>query len=141
MITQIANGLRKIKLGALHPTRDFSFVSDTVQGFIAMAESDAAVGEVINLGSAFEISIGETAALIAELMGEHIDFITDVARIRPAGSEVERLFADNSKAKTLLGWKPAYGGLEGFKRGLLETIQWFTHLDNLKQYKAYLYNV
>ena len=141
VITQIANGLRKIKLGALHPTRDFSFVSDTVQGFIAMAESDAAVGEVINLGSAFEISIGETAALIAELMGEHIDFITDVARIRPAGSEVERLFADNSKAKTLLGWKPAYGGLEGFKRGLLETIQWFTHLDNLKQYKAYLYNV
>ena len=141
VITQIANGKRKIKLGALHPTRDFNFVMDTVRGFIAIAESDKSVGEVINIGSNFEISMGDTARLIAEVMGVEIEIETDQVRLRPEKSEVDRLWADNSKAKNLTGWEPAYGGREGFKRGLVETVAWFTNPENLRSYKADIYNV
>jgi len=141
IITQIAQGARSIKLGALSPTRDFNFVQDTVRGFIAVAESDQSVGEVINIGSNFEISIGETAHLIAELMGVQLQIETDEVRLRPEKSEVERLWADNSKAKNLLGWQPAYGGREGFKRGLSETIAWFSKPENLMQYKGHIYNL
>lgn len=141
VITQIANGQRKIKLGALHPTRDFNYVADTVRGFIAAAESDHAVGEVINIGSSYEISIGETVQLISDLMGASIEIETDQVRIRPDKSEVERLWADNVKAKQLLGWVPQYGGKEGFKRGLAETIAWITNPANLKAYKSHLYNI
>lgn len=141
IITQIANGARKIKLGALSPTRDFNYVSDTVRGFIAALESDAAVGEVINIGSNYEISIGDTARLIAEVMGADIEIETDEERLRPEKSEVNRLWADNSKAKQLLGWEPEYGGRNGFKRGLRETVEWFTRSDNLKRYKADIYNI
>jgi len=141
VITQIASGQSKIKLGAIHPTRDFNYVSDTVKGFIAAAESDQSVGEVINVGSNFEISIGETAVLISELMGTTIEIETDNIRIRPEKSEVERLWADNAKAKQLLKWEPQYAGREGFKRGLAETITWFSDPSNLKAYKAHLYNI
>jgi len=141
VITQIANGRRQIKLGALHPTRDFNFVRDTVEGFIAMAESEAAIGQVVNIGSNFEVSIGDTVRYIAEVMGQEIEILTDEARLRPAKSEVERLWADNTKARELLGWQPAYGGVEGFKRGLLETARWFTDSGNLGRYKADLYNL
>ena len=141
VIIQIANGKRSIKLGSLHPTRDFSYVKDTVCGFIAVAESDRSVGEVINVGSNYEISIGETARLIAEVMGAEIEIETEDIRIRPEKSEVERLWADNSKAKELLGWEPAYGGREGFKRGLEDTAAWFTDPENLKRYKADIYNI
>lgn len=141
VITQIANGKRKIKLGALHPTRDFNFVMDTVRGFIAVAESDKSVGEVINIGSNFEISIGDTVQLIAEAMGAEIEIETEQTRLRPEKSEVDRLWADNSKAKLLTGWVPDYGGQEGFKRGLAETVAWFLTPENLKNYKADIYNV
>jgi len=141
IITQIANGLRQIKLGAVHPTRDFNYVADTVNGFIRALESDAGVGEVINLGSNFEISIGDTAQAIAEVMGTDIEILTDNQRLRPEKSEVERLWADNKMAKELLSWQPAYGGLDGFKRGLKETADWFTNSGNLAAYKSDRYNL
>ncbi|MEK6763024.1 MAG: NAD-dependent 4,6-dehydratase LegB [Nitrospirota bacterium] len=141
IITQIASGKRQIKLGAVHPTRDFSYVSDTVAGFIAALNSEQGVGEVVNLGSNFEISIGDTARLIAETMGMEIDIVTDHARLRPENSEVERLWADTGKAHKLFGWKPIYGGRDGFKRGLVETVEWFQHPANLVDYKADRYNI
>jgi NAD dependent epimerase/dehydratase len=141
VITQIANGKRKIKLGALHPTRDFNFVMDTVRGFIAIAESEKSTGEVINIGSNFEISMGDTVQMIAKIMGVDIEIETDEMRLRPEKSEVDRLWADNSKAKKLTGWEPIYGGREGFKRGLAETIDWFSNPENLKDYKADIYNI
>ena len=132
---------KRIKLGSLNPTRDFNYIDDTVRGFIAVAESDRSIGEVINIGSNYEIPIGETAKLISEVMGVDIVVETDEQRIRPENSEVERLWADNSKAKRLTGWEPQYGGRDGFKRGLKETVSWFTNPDNLKKYKADIYNL
>ena len=141
IITQIATGARQIRLGALHPTRDFNYVSDTVRGFVAVAESDAALGQVINVGSNYEISVGDTAHLIARLMGRDVEFVGDEQRLRPAGSEVERLWADNRKALELTGWAPEYAGLQGVERGLRETIDWFSVPDHLRRYKAGLYNI
>ncbi len=141
IISQLAAGKKKIKLGALSPTRDFNYVKDTVSGFISIMNNDKAIGEVINIGSNYEISIGETAKVIAEAMEKPIEIETDEQRLRPEKSEVERLWADNSKAKELLGWEPAYGGIEGFKRGIKETADWFTDLRNLSQYKADVYNI
>ncbi|BAO43675.1 NAD-dependent 4,6-dehydratase LegB [Thiolapillus brandeum] len=141
IITQIANGQRRIKLGSLYPTRDFSYVEDTARGFMAALEAPKAIGEVINIGSGFEINIGDTARAIAEEMGVEIEIVTDDQRLRPEKSEVERLWADNSRAAQLLGWTPAYGGREGFGRGLGETIAWFEDKENLRQYKSHLYNI
>ena len=141
IIAQIANGQRKIKLGSITPTRDFNYVRDTVNGFIAVAESDNSIGQVINIGSNYEISIGDTVQLIAEVMGVEIEIETDEQRLRPEKSEVERLWADNGKAKKLLGWDPIYGGHDGFKRGIKETVEWFTNPENLKNYKADVYNI
>lgn len=141
IITQIANGQRQIKLGAVSPTRDFNFVKDTVSGFIAALEGTGGLGEVVNFGSNFEISIGDTAKLIAEVMGEEIEVITDEARLRPENSEVERLWAANAKAKALFNWEPTYAGRNGFKRGLEETAQWFKDPANLAAYKADRYNI
>jgi NAD dependent epimerase/dehydratase len=141
IITQIAAGRKQIKLGAVSPTRDFNFVRDTVAGFIAALKSDRGLGEVVNFGSNFEISIGDTAKLIAEAMNAEIEIVTDEARLRPEASEVERLWASNVKAKELFGWQPGYGSREGFKRGLIETAQWFAQADNLRGYKADIYNL
>jgi len=141
IITQIASGQRNIKLGAVSPTRDFNYVQDSVGGFIAALESDAGLGEVINLGSNFEISIGDTASLIAEVMQADIEIVTDEVRLRPENSEVERLWASNAKAKQMFGWEPSYGGREGFKRGLAETAKWFSDPANLARYKVGIYNV
>ena len=141
IITQIANDHRQIKLGALHPTRDFNYVEDTISGFIAAIESDRAIGEVTNLGSGFEISIGDTAKMIADVMGTEIEILTDSQRLRPNKSEVERLWADNSKAKDLLEWEPKYCGAEGFRRGLEKTIEWFANPENLKIYRSDRYNL
>ena len=141
IITQIANGKRHIKLGAVSPTRDFNYVQDTVTGFIAALNSEKGLGEVVNLGSNFEISVGDTAQLIAETMNTEIEIITDEERLRPKNSEVERLWADNTKATQLFGWQPSYGGREGFKRGLTETAEWLTQSDNLRGYKADIYNI
>lgn len=141
IITQIVKCQRQIKLGAVRPTRDFSYVADTVNGFIKALETNAGVGEVINLGSNFEIPIGDTAQAIADVMGAEIEIIVDDQRLRPEKSEVERLWADNAKAKKLLGWQPEYGGLEGFKRGLRETANWFASSSNLAGYKSDRYNL
>lgn len=141
IISQIANGKREIKLGAVSPTRDFNFVKDTALGFIAALNTDDAFGEVINFGSNFEISIGDTAKLIAEVMNTEVEIIIDEVRFRPKNSEVERLWAENSKAKKLLDWEPNYGGLEGFKRGLTETAEWFTNPTHLAAYKSDAYNL
>jgi NAD dependent epimerase/dehydratase len=141
IITQIANGQRQIKLGAVSPTRDFSYVADTVAGFVAALESDRGIGEVINLGSNFEISIGDTAHAIADAMGISIETITDEQRLRPEKSEVERLWASNTKARELLGWQPQYGGREGFLRGLTETIAWFREPSHLSAFKPNIYNL
>jgi NAD dependent epimerase/dehydratase len=139
IITQIAKGETLLRLGALAPTRDFNFVEDTVGGFIAIAESDDAVGEVINIGSGFEISIGDTAALIAELMDRDIRIECQDERLRPKKSEVERLCASNTKAKRIVGWTPRYGGRDGLRRGLQKTIEWFKEPQNLSRYKTDLY--
>lgn len=141
IITQIASGERRIKLGAISPTRDFNYVQDTVLGFIAALNSEKGLGEVVNFGSNFEISIGETARLIAEVMNIDIEIVTDEARIRPEKSEVERLWADNEKAARLFDWRPSYSGREGFKRGLAETAKWFTDRKNLQSYKTDIYNL
>jgi NAD dependent epimerase/dehydratase len=141
IIIQILSGKRTIKLGATGPTRDFNYVDDTVRGFIAALESNVAIGEVVNFGSNFEISIGDTAALIAEEMGVDLKIEIDDARIRPATSEVERLWADNTKAKALFGWSPEYGGRDGFRRALGKTITWFSKSENLARYRADRYNI
>jgi len=141
IITQIASGKKEIKLGALTPTRDFNYVQDTVSAFIAVAESDSSVGEVLNAGSNYEISIGDTVKVVSKLMDQEIKITSDEARIRPEKSEVERLWADNSKLVAMTDWQPQYAGLEGFERGLEKTIEWFTQAENLRQYKADIYNI
>lgn len=141
IISQINNGQREIKLGSVSPTRNFNYIKDTVRGFIRIAESQQSVGEVINIGSDFEISIGDIVRLIAELMGIEIRIIVDEKRIRPEKSEVQRLSASNKKAKELIGWAPEYDGIDGLKRGLTETISWFNIPENLKQYKPECYNI
>ena len=141
IITQIAAGMTEIRLGATHPTRDFNYVADMVRAFVAVAEADAAVGQVINVGSNYEISIGETAALIAEVMGREVRIVSDDQRMRPDGSEVERLWADNSRARDVAGWTPDYAGRDGFRRGLEATVAWFGDPANLRRYKAGRYNI
>jgi NAD dependent epimerase/dehydratase len=141
VITQIASGQRSIKLGAVHPTRDFSYVDDTVAGFVAALHAEDAVGQVINLGSNFEISVGDTAREIAQLMGVSIEIVTDKNRLRPPASEVDRLWSNPAKAAAVLGWVPAYAGREGLRRGLAQTVAWFTQKQNLAAYKPDIYNV
>ena len=141
VITQLASGRRRVKLGAVHPTRDFNFVADTARGFLAALEAERAVGKVVNLGSNFEISVGDTARTIADVMGVEIEIETDEERLRPEKSEVERLFASNELARELLAWSPSYGGLDGFRRGLAETVTWFTDATNLARYKSDRYNL
>jgi dTDP-glucose 4,6-dehydratase len=141
IITQLLAGKRRIKLGAVHPTRDFSFVADTVRGFARVAVASNVVGEVINIGSGLEISVGDTARLIAETLGKEVAIETDAVRLRPAASEVERLHAGIEKARQLMGWEPLYGGRQGFSRGIAETAAWFSDPSNLARYKAERYNI
>ena len=141
IISQIASGEREIKLGAVSPTRDFSYISDTVDGFVTAMKSHKGSGEFINLGSNFEISIGDTVDLIAEIMRADIEIITDKNRLRPIKSEVDRLWADNTKAKQIFGWSPNYTGRVGLKKGLKETIKWFSDPGNIKNYKTNIFNI
>lgn len=141
VITQIANGQRKLKLGSISPTRDFNYVKDTVRGFIAGLEQDGTAGKVINIGSNYEISIGDLVTLIADVMEVQVEIECEAERLRPAKSEVERLWADNAKAAEYLGWKPEYGGVDGLKRGMKETVDWFINPANLQRYKADIYNL
>ena len=141
VIAQLADGARQIRLGALTPTRDFTYVSDTVAGFVAAARADAAIGEVVNLGTNFDIAIGEVAEMVAEIMGAEIEIVADDERRRPAASEVERLLCDNGRAARLLGWRPAYHGRGGLRRGLEATIDWFADPANRAAYKPHVYCV
>lgn len=137
IITQIASGKKEIKLGDLTPTRDFNYVKDTCSGFIALAKCDKSNGEDINIGSNYEISMGDTLNLIKEIMNSDVKFVVDEQRLRPKNSEVNRLWCDNTKIKELTGFKPEYD----IRRGLEETIKWFSNPENLKKYKTDIYNV
>jgi len=137
IITQIANGIKEIKLGDLSPTRDFNYVKDTCRGFIALAESDNSIGKEVNIASNFEVSMKDILELIREIMQSDVKFISEEQRIRPEKSEVFRLWGDNSLIKKLTGFEPEYS----LKEGLRETIDWFTKTENLKMYKTDIYNV
>lgn len=137
VITQILGGAKTIKLGNLHPTRDFNYVEDICRGFLLLAECDAAVGETVNIGSNFEISIGDTVNVIKELLHSDLRVITDDSRIRPNTSEVERLWCDNTKIHKLTGFRPQIEIHDGLKK----TIEWFSDRKNLQKYKADIYNV
>ena len=141
VITQIAFGDGNVKLGALHPTRDFTYISDTVEGFCkALACSDV-IGETINLGTKSEIVIKQIVHSVAKIMGKEVNIVTDDQRKRPEKSEVDRLLSDNSKAKDLIGWSPLYTDLDGFERGLEQTIDWFVNQNKMVDYKVNNYNV
>lgn len=141
VITQIASGKRKIKVGALHPTRDFNYVSDTVGGFISVLESPESVGKILNVGSNFEISIADTIKVIADVMRADVEVETEAKRMRPVDSEVERLWADNSRIRRMTGWEPEFGGIDGFRNGIAETARWFSDPENLSSYKTDIYNI
>lgn len=137
IISQIASQLKQIRLGDVAPTRDFNYVADTCRGFLALARSDKAIGETVNIGSNHEISVGDTLALIRELMHSDVEFMTDEQRIRPERSEVFRLWCDNGKIREMTGFQPEYS----LRAGLQATIDWFTRPENLAKYKAGIYNV
>ncbi|MBD8349080.1 NAD-dependent 4,6-dehydratase LegB [Dysgonomonas sp. HGC4] len=137
IIAQIANGLKEIKLGDLSPTRDFNFVRDTCRGFIELSKCDKAIGQEVNIASNYEISMRDTLELIAKIMKSDVKFVEDEQRLRPQKSEVFRLWGDNTKIMALTGFSPKYD----IEAGLKETIEWFTKPENLKRYKANIYNV
>ncbi|MBF0489155.1 MAG: GDP-mannose 4,6-dehydratase [Candidatus Omnitrophica bacterium] len=137
IITQILSGHKSIKLGSLTPTRDLTFVEDTAEGFICAGESLSVGGEVVNLGANSEISVGDLAQLIGHLLNVSITIVEDSVRKRPSKSEVDRLMADNSKAKSILNWSPE----KSLEQGLKKTIEWFQEADRLKKYKSEIYNV
>ena len=137
IITQIANGMKEIKVGDLTPTRDFNYVKDTAAGFMAIADCDSLIGEEVNIASNFEISMGDTLNIIKDIMDSDVEFVRDESRIRPGKSEVFRLFGDNKKIIEHCGFKMKYD----LKQGLTETIEWFMNAEKLKKYKAGIYNV
>jgi NAD dependent epimerase/dehydratase len=141
VISQIASGRKKVHLGSLHPTRDFNYVADTCNGFMAALNSEAGVGEVVNFGSGFEISVADLARLIAEIMQADVSVELDPERVRPAASEVDRLCASNEKARRLFGWAPELAGRDGLRRGLAQTIDWFRQPRNLARYRPEIYNL
>lgn len=137
IITQIASGAKEIKVGDLRPTRDFNYVSDTCRGFIKLAACEKSKGETVNIGSNYEISMGDTLELIKKIMNSDVNFVTDNQRLRPENSEVFRLWCDNSKIEKLTGFKPQFS----IEEGLRETIDWFMNPENLAKYKGEIYNV
>ena len=137
IITQLLNGKRELKLGSLTPTRDFNYVADTCAGFLALSKCEAAIGQTVNIGSGGEISIGDTAAMIAKLIGADVKIAQEDQRLRPPASEVERLCCDNSLMKKLTGLSPQHSLEDGLKR----TIEWFRDPKHLAYYKANQFNV
>jgi NAD dependent epimerase/dehydratase len=137
IISQIAAGKKQISLGDTRPTRDFNYVTDTCRGFLELARCDAAIGKTVNIGSDSEISVGDTLALIRELMQSNVEFVTDDARMRPETSEVFRLWCDNRYIRELTGYTPHYS----LRDGLKATVEWFTRPENLAKYKAEIYNI
>lgn len=140
IITQLVSNKNKIKLGSLKPRRDFTYVSDTVDGYISAIGNKRCLGETINLGTGKDFSIGETVKNIENILRTKAEIVTDSKRIRPKKSEVNRLISSNLKAKKLINWSPKFKGAKGFKEGLKKTIEWFSKEENLKLYKANLYN-
>ena len=140
IISQLASGNKKVKLGSIYPTRDFNFIDDIVDGFVKSILPENIYGEIINLGSNFEISIEKTFNFITKIMQLDAEIESDIDRVRPSDSEVERLYSCNKKAKKLLNWHPVYNGISGFEKGLTKTIDWFTRSKNLKKYKHSYYN-
>ena len=141
IITQLLSDKHTIKLGSLNPTRDFCFVEDTVSGFLSVASNKKSIGEVINIGSGYEISIKDLVSMIGDIMDIKITIKSDKNRIRPKDGEVDRLRANINKAKKILKWEPGYKGKAGLKNGLGKTIEWFRDDENSKQYKTNIYNV
>ena len=137
IIGQIASGVAQIKLGDTTPTRDFNFVSDTCAGFSQLAQCTGAIGEVVNIGSNTEISVGDTLNMIKDIMHSQVEFVSEDARLRPSQSEVFRLWCDNQKIHQLTG----YQAQVGLRDGLTKTIDWFTQPGNLAKYKTGIYNV
>jgi len=137
IITQIANGMKEIKLGDITPTRDFSYVKDTARGFLSIAECDDCIGKEINIASNYEISMADTLDLIKDIMKSDVVFIKDDQRIRPENSEVLRLWGDNTLITTLTKWQPQYK----IRQGLQETINWFMKSENSAKYKFNIYNI
>ncbi len=135
--TQLLSGNTRIELGALAPTRDLTYVTDTAAGFVALASCDAAVGREVNMGNGHEISVGDLAALIAEVVGTEIEIVSSEERLRPEKSEVERLLADTTLMRELTGWEPEVTLREGLSRA----VEWFSNAENLSHYKTDLYNV
>ncbi|MGM0607602.1 MAG: NAD-dependent 4,6-dehydratase LegB [Candidatus Muiribacteriota bacterium] len=137
IITQLLSGKKEIKLGSLHPTRDFTYVKDTAKGFYEIGLSEKTIGEEVNIAMQQEISIKELAELLIKLINPEAKIITEDIRKRPEKSEVERLYGSNEKIKKLTNWKPDYN----FEKGIKETIEWFKKPENLKKYKADIYNI
>ena len=136
IITQLLGNNKTINLGALYPTRDFSYIDDTVSGFIAALKSKKSTGEVINIGSGYEISIGDLYDLICKLTNKFPKIHTEKARVRPKKGEIYRLKANNNKAKKLINWQPTYANKQGLVDGLKKTIEWFSNEENLNKYKT-----
>lgn len=137
IITQLLSGEKKIKLGALSPTRDFNYVKDTVNGFIKIAQSQKTIGEEINIATQHEISIGKLAEELIKQINPSAEIVCDEQRIRPEKSEVNRLLGSNEKIKKLTDWEVKYT----FEKGINETVEWFRNKENLNRYKTYLYNI
>jgi NAD dependent epimerase/dehydratase len=137
IISQIASNQSQLKLGDTTPTRDLNFVLDTCRGFMLLAESNDAVGEIINIGSNAELSIGEVASIIKSEMDSDIEIVLDEQRIRPKKSEVVRLWCDNKKIKEIVNFEPTYDIFSGLR----ETIAWFQGKENLAKYKSDIYNI
>lgn len=141
IITQIANGQQTIDLGSVTPTRDFTYVEDTARAYAKTLTANDIIGKTLNLGTNFEISIGDLVKEIADLMQSDIQIACDEQRLRPNKSEVERLLSNNTLAKSLLNWEPQRQGLAGLREGLQKTITWFLQKDNQAMYKAGIYNI
>ena len=137
IITQLLAGKTEIKLGAIHPTRDLLFVKDTANGFVEIAKSDKTIGEEINIATSSEITVGDLAQKIINIINPLAKIITDDIRLRPEKSEVERLFGSNKKILEITNWKQNVSLDEGLKL----TIDWFSKPENLQRYKAEIYNV
>jgi len=137
IITQIVSGIKEIKLGDLRPTRDFSFVKDTCNGFLALAECNEAIGKEVNIASNYEISMSDTLNMIKDILQSDVQFTIEKQRIRPENSEVFRLWGNNTLLKEITGFQPQYD----IRTGLEETCSWFKNPENLKKYKATIYNL
>tara|TARA_B100000963_G_scaffold293016_1_gene263335 strand:+ start:12461 stop:13456 length:996 start_codon:yes stop_codon:yes gene_type:complete len=139
IITQILNK-KVLKLGSLYPTRDLTYIDDTTDAFLCALNKKKDIGEIINIGSGFEVSVKELVRKISKITGYRIDIKKDFKRVRPKKSEVDRLFANNKKAKKILNWSPKLNKKSDFENSLKKTIEWFSNEENINQYKINIFN-